>query len=373
MRLDIVTLFPEMVEAALAHSIVKRARERGLITIRVVNLRDYTTDRHKTADDLPYGGGGGMILKVEPIARALAALTAPPSSQNESSTSLSMRPERVEETGKHGGAETVAARPAKNETQTAGVPSIGQDAANLSDDFPMDEIGNVPSGARIILTDPRGERFTQALAERWAREPHLILLCGHYEGVDERVRQHLVTNEVSVGDYILTGGELPALLIVDALTRLQPGALGDEFGAERDTFGENLLEYPHYTRPAEFQGWAVPDVLLSGHHAQVARWRRWHQLHATRERRPDLFARLQPGPQDEKLLNAEEPQALPETKPGRAREPKRADDARTEAAGNAAMNTINQTMNALHQATNKTTFEKSEENDGAGTGNDTGN
>src|ERR1051326_6287228 len=161
MRIDIVTVFPEMIAATLDHSIVKRARERGLITLQVVNLRDFTEDRHKTTDDIPYGGGGGMVMKIEPIARALTTLT-------------------------------------EGELQV-----------------------------RIALTDPRGPRFTQETARRWAREPHLILLCGHYEGVDERVRQHLVTDEVSIGDYILTGGELPALVIVDALTRLQPGALGD--------------------------------------------------------------------------------------------------------------------------------------------------
>lgn len=250
MRIDIVTVFPEMVEAALSHSIVKRARERGLVDLQVVNLRDFTTDRHKTTDDIPYGGGGGMVMKIEPIARALAHLT---------------------------------------------------DASETP-------------GARIALTDPRGPVFTQQTARLWAQEPHLILLCGHYEGVDERVRQTLVTDEVSIGDYILTGGELPALVIVDALTRLQPDALGDAEAPEKDTFAANLLEYPHYTRPREFAGHAVPEILLSGHHAQIMRWRRWHQLQATRARRPDLFARLELSAQDRKLLASEEPQAPPDSK-----------------------------------------------------------
>jgi tRNA (guanine37-N1)-methyltransferase len=167
---------------------------------------------------------------------------------------------------------------------------------------------------RIVLTDPRGPRFTQEVARRWAQERHIILLCGHYEGVDERVRQHLVTDEISIGDYILTGGELPALVIVDALTRLQPGALGDEQAPDRDTFTENLLEYPHYTRPRVFHGWAVPDILLCGHHALIERWRRWHQLRATRERRPDLFAGLELSPQDILALTTEEPTAPPDEK-----------------------------------------------------------
>jgi len=287
MRIDIITVFPEMVTAALDHSIVKRAMARGLVTIHVINLRDFTTDRHKTTDDIPYGGGGGMVMKVEPIARALQALTGaetPPP------------PADVEEIGA---------------TAAHGVPSNGLDAASVS---------IAPQAAkkpRIVLTDPRGRLFTQEIAREWAQEPRLILLCGHYEGVDERVRQHLVTDEISIGDYILTGGELPALVIVDALTRLQPGALGDAQATDKDTFTESLLEYPHYTRPADFNGWAVPDILLSGHHAQIERWRRWHQLRATQARRPDLLARRELSPQDRKLLASEEPQAPPDPKAAR--------------------------------------------------------
>jgi len=249
MRIEIVTVFPEMVEGVLAHSIIKRARERGLVTINVINLRDFTTDRHKQTDDVPYGGGGGMVMQVAPIARALEHLKQ-----------------------------------------------------------------NSEFAPRIILTDPRGQRFTQELARQWATEPHLIILCGHYEGVDDRVRQQLVTDEVSIGDYILTGGELPALIIADALTRLQSGALGDADAPDKDTFSENLLEYPHYTRPASFEGWDVPEVLLSGHHAQIERWRRWHQLRATQERRPDLFGQITLSPSDTKLLLSEEPQAPSDAK-----------------------------------------------------------
>lgn len=251
MRIDIITVFPEMIEAALDFSIIKRARDRSLIEVNVINLRDFTEDRHRTTDDVPYGGGGGMVMKIEPIGRALDRIS-------ESSTG-----------------------------------------------------STVP---KVILTDPRGERFSQAMARRWAREAHLVILCGHYEGVDERVRKYLVTEEVSIGDYILTGGELPALVVVDAVTRLQPGVLGDSEAPDNDTFCGDLLEYPHYTRPAEYLGRRVPEMLLSGHHAQIQRWRRWHQLHSTYERRPDLFALLELTDADRKLMNEAEPQAPPDKK-----------------------------------------------------------
>ena len=179
--------------------------------------------------------------------------------------------------------------------------------------YTADSIGS-RKRPRIVLTDPRGPRFTQVTAQQWAREEHLILLCGHYEGVDERVRRHLVTDEISIGDYILTGGELPALIIADALTRLQTGALGDSLAPDKDTFADNLLEHPHYTRPRAFQGWNVPDILMCGHHAEINRWRRWHQLRATRERRPDLFARLALSDKDWKLIDGEEPTAPPDSK-----------------------------------------------------------
>ncbi len=298
MRIDIVTLFPEMIACALDHSIVKRARDNGLIAINVVNLRDFTYDRHKTADDVPYGGGGGMIMKVEPIALALAALMPSPT------------------------ATTLQSEPITPESVVLSPPSVGNDlnvntnAANFGVDVtqtPPNEVNYSVLGSslrpRVALTDPRGPRFTQATARQWAGEEHLILLCGHYEGVDERVRKHFVTDEVSVGDYILTGGELPALIIADALTRLQTGALGDEQAPDKDTFAEDLLEYPHYTRPRDYAGYVVPNILLCGHHAQIERWRRWHQLRDTQARRPDLFARLTLSKQDLKLLDAEEPTA----------------------------------------------------------------
>jgi len=248
MRIDILTVFPEMIEAGLGYSIVKRARDRNLVEVNVVNLRDFTDDRHRTTDDVPYGGGGGMVMKIEPIGKALAHIAA---------------------------------------------------STNLGD------------SARIILTDPRGQKFTQSVARQWASEQHIVLLCGHYEGVDERVRQHLVTDEVSIGDYVLTGGELPALVITDAITRLQEGALGDAEATADDSFSGVLLEYPHYTRPSDYCGYEVPDILMCGHHARIERWRRWHQLRDTRERRPDLFAQLELTEPDRKLMNEEEPTAPP--------------------------------------------------------------
>jgi tRNA (guanine37-N1)-methyltransferase len=229
-----------MIEQALNHSIIKRALEGGLVEINAVNLRDYAPDKHHVTDDTPCGGGGGMIMKPDPIARALDAL----------------RPE--------------------------GEP------------------------CRVILTDPQGETFTQAKARELAAEPHLIFLCGHYEGVDERVREHLVTDELSIGDYVLTGGELPALVMVDAITRLQPGALGDAEATNKDSFSEPLLEYPQYTRPRSFRGWDVPEILFGGHHAQITRWRRRQQLLRTRSRRPDLWSQFSPSKEDLKLLEEEE-------------------------------------------------------------------
>jgi tRNA (guanine37-N1)-methyltransferase len=241
LRVDIVTTFPEMIAGVAASSIIGRAQTAGRLDLRVHNLRDYTTDRHRTTDDYPFGGGAGMVMKPEPFFAAVEAITA--------------------------------------------------DAAQ---DRPP-----------VLLMAPDGERFTQPRARELARLPWFVLLCGHYEGVDERVRQALVTREVSIGDYVLTGGELPALVVLDATVRLLPGVLGNTESPHEETFSEGLLEYPHYTRPARFRGMAAPDVLLSGHHANVARWRRQQALLRTRERRPDLWEKLLPlAPADQKLLDA---------------------------------------------------------------------
>lgn len=247
MKIDILTLFPEMVEEYLRHSIIRRAQERNLVSIRVVNIRDFTTDRHRTADDAPYGGGGGMVLKIEPVTRALHSL--------------------------------------------------------------ISEESDPP---RVALTDPRGQLFNQSIARMWAKEPHIILICGHYEGVDERVRTHLATDVVSIGDYVLTGGELAALVVTDALTRLQPGALGDNEAPEKDSFAENLLEHPQYTRPALFNNWSVPEILLGGHHARIQRWKRLQSLEITRTLRPDIFERFLLTAEDRRILEEQSEEASPE-------------------------------------------------------------
>ena len=208
MRIDIVTLFPGMVEPVLAESMLGRARARGLVDIRVVNLRDYAQGRHRVADDYQFGGGGGMVLKPEPLFAAVEALRTP--------------------------------------------------------------------GARVVLMDPRGRTLTQKIAAELAAQTHVILLAGRYEGVDARVGEKLADDMVSIGDYVLTGGELPALVMADAVTRLMPGVLGAEGAAERESFASGLLEPPQYTRPEEFRGAKVPGVLLSGDHARIARWRRRH-------------------------------------------------------------------------------------------------
>jgi len=226
MRFDILTLFPNMIRAApsVGESILARAIDRGLIQVHVHDIRDHAEGRHRVADDYPYGGGGGMVIKPEPIFRAVEAVLA-------------------------------------------------------------DAKAHPP----IILLTPQGRLFTQAVARELARHDRLVLVCGHYEGVDERVRQYLVTDEISVGDYVLTGGELPALIVVDAVARLVPGVLGDEEATAKDSHSAGLLEYPHYTRPAEFRGWSVPGVLLSGHHGELVRWRRQEALRRTWKRRPGLL------------------------------------------------------------------------------------
>ena len=224
MKVDIVTIFPRMVEAPLAEGIVARAIARGIIDARVHDLREFTTDRHRVVDDMPFGGGPGMVLKPEPLFAAV---------------------DRIRE--QRGAA------------------------------------------SAVILTSPDGERLTHAVAERLSKLDHLVILCGRYEGVDERVRQHLATEVISIGDYVLSGGELPALVIVDAVARLIPGVVGDQSSVTGDTFASGLLDFPQYTRPAEFRGHVVPPVLLSGHHGEIEKWRREQALERTRTHRPDLL------------------------------------------------------------------------------------
>ena len=244
MRIDIVTLFPGMVTPVLAESMLGRAQARGLVDIRVVNLRDYAGSRHRVTDDYQFGGGGGMVLKPEPLFAAVEALRTP--------------------------------------------------------------------GARVVLMDPRGRTFTHEVAAALARESHLILLAGRYEGVDARVGEGLADDAISIGDYVVTGGELPALVVTDAVTRLLPGVLGAEGAAERESFADGLLEPPQYTRPEAYRGARVPAVLLSGDHARIARWRRVQAIWLTWRERPDLLATARLTAEERKLVERFERGETPE-------------------------------------------------------------
>src|ERR1041384_5408288 len=235
MQFEVFTLLPEVFPPYLESSILQRARQRGLIDVRLHNIRDYTHDRHHTTDDTPYGGGGGMVMKPEPVFEAIESV-------------------------------------------------LGLDP--------------IP----VILLTPQGRVFTQRMAEELAVHERIALLCGRYEGVDERIREHLVTDEISIGDYVLTGGELPALILIDAVSRLIPGVLGDPTGAEDDSHSMGLLEYPHYTRPPEFRGWKVPAVLLSGDHAKIEKWRREQALTRTFNKRPDMIEKAELSKEDKKFV-----------------------------------------------------------------------
>ena len=236
MRIEVFTLFPELFGPYLDASILGRAKLAGLLQVQVHNIRDYALDKHQVTDDEPYGGGGGMVMKPEPIFAAVeGVLGAPP---------------------------------------------------------------QIP----VILLSPQGRLFSQSLAQDLGKLPHLALICGRYEGVDERIGAHLASDEISIGDYVLTGGELPALVLIDALARTLPGALGDPEGAFSDSHVSGLLEHPHYTRPQNFRGWEVPEILRSGDHARIERWRRRQSLQRTAQRRPDLLARAELSSSDKKLL-----------------------------------------------------------------------
>src|SRR5687767_3197084 len=237
MKFDIVTIFPKMIDAGLAEGVVSRGIGRGLLDVAVHDLRDHTSDRHRSVDDVPYGGGPGMVMKPEPLVRAVEHVRA-----------------------------------------TRGQPDA------------------------VVLLTPQGRPFRQAEAVRLSGLTHVALLCGRYEGMDERVRELVATEELSIGDYVLSGGELAALVIVDAVSRLVPGVVGDEQSVEEDSFSRGLLDHPHYTRPAEFGGLKVPDVLLSGHHAEVRRWRRKEALARTLARRPELLEQATLDDEEQALL-----------------------------------------------------------------------
>lgn len=236
MEFDVFTLLPEVFSPYLDSSILQRASQRGLIDVRVHNIRDWATDKHHVTDDEPYGGGGGMVMKVEPVFAAVESV-------------------------------------------------LGSQAC-----------------CPVIMLTPQGRVFTQKIAMELAQQPRIAMLCGRYEGVDERIREHLVTDEISVGDYVLTGGELPALILIDAVSRLLPGVLGDPDGPFDDSHATGLLEYPHYTRPPEFRGWCPPDILLSGDHAKIAKWRREQSLLRTLKRRPDMLEKALLDEKDETFI-----------------------------------------------------------------------
>ncbi len=242
MRISLVTIFPDFFPPALAEGMIRLAVEKGQLEVGIVHLRDFTDDSHRSTDDYPFGGGVGMIMKVEPIDRALGALGA-------------------------------------------------------------GEKGARPAGARVVLLSPQGRRFTQERALEYAGLAHLVLLCGRYKGVDERVSERLADEELSVGDFVLSGGEPAALCVVDAVARLLPGVVGSFDSVESDSFHSGLLDAAYYTHPAEYRGWRVPDILLSGHHAEIAKWRRRESLRRTLERRPDLLEHAALTPEDRRFLS----------------------------------------------------------------------
>jgi tRNA (guanine37-N1)-methyltransferase len=239
MKIDVLSIFPEMFTGVLGHSILKKASEKQAVSYQVVNFRDYADNRHQTVDDYPYGGGAGMVLKPQPIFDAVEDLVQ------------------------------------KAETKQP----------------------------RVVLMCPQGERYTQKKAEELSKEEHLIFICGHYEGYDERIRQHLITDEISIGDYVLTGGELGAMVVIDSVVRLLPGVLGSEESHIQDSFSTGLLEHPHYTRPADFRGMKVPDVLTSGNHRLIEEWRKKESLRRTHLRRPDLLEDIELPSEMQKLLD----------------------------------------------------------------------
>lgn len=236
-KFEILSIFPEMFASPLNFSLLKKAQEKNLLNISVHDIREWAEDKHKMTDDAPYGGGCGMVMKVEPVERALSAITNP-------------------------------------------------------EEDPL-----------VILMTPQGESLNQKIATELSQEKQVIIICGRYEGVDERIREHLVDREISIGDYILTGGELAALVLIDTVSRLIPDVLGNPESISSESFSENLLEYPQYTRPARYKGWPVPDVLQSGNHSEIEQWRRRESLKRTYKRRPDLLAKIKLSAEDKKLLD----------------------------------------------------------------------
>lgn len=273
MNFHILTLFPEMVMNGLNTSIIGRAVSKGLLSIEAVNIRDYAFNKHQSVDDYPYGGGAGMLMQAEPVYLAYEAVAQKIAEENTASQ------ENAEEN----------AEPQENAEESAVVRQGTEHTA-----------GRKP---RVVYLSPQGSVFTQKMAEELAQEEDLILLCGHYEGIDERVLEEIVTDYVSIGDYVLTGGELPAMVMVDTISRLVPGVLHNDVSAEFESFQDNLLEYPQYSRPEEWHGKKVPEVLLSGHHANIEKWRREQSILRTSERRPDLLEGCALTEKERQMLN----------------------------------------------------------------------
>ena len=257
MNFHILTLFPEMIEQGLNTSITGRAISNGLLSIEAINIRDYAFNKHQSVDDYPYGGGAGMLMQAEPVYLAYEAAR-----------------KKIAER-----------KPAEAETEEpAEAEQLEEKPVTGSEEEPVKE-----KKLRVVYLSPQGDVFSQGMAEELAKEEDLVLLCGHYEGIDERVLEEIVTDYVSIGDYVLTGGELPAMVMVDAISRLVPGVLHNNVSAEFESFQDNLLEYPQYSRPEEWHGKKVPPVLMSGHHANIEKWRREQSILRTYERRPDLL------------------------------------------------------------------------------------
>ena len=259
MNFHILTLFPEMIEQGLNTSITGRAISNGLLSIEAINIRDYAFNKHQSVDDYPYGGGAGMLMQAEPVYLAYEAVR-----------------KKIAER-----------KPAEAETETeepAEAEQLEEKPVTGSEEEPVKE-----KKLRVVYLSPQGDVFSQGMAEELAKEEDMVLLCGHYEGIDERVLEEIVTDYVSIGDYVLTGGELPAMVMVDAISRLVPGVLHNNVSAEFESFQDNLLEYPQYSRPEEWHGKKVPPVLMSGHHANIEKWRREQSILRTYERRPDLL------------------------------------------------------------------------------------
>jgi len=281
-RIDILTLFPGMFSGPFEESILKRAREKNLLQVNVINIRDFARDKHQVTDDYPFGGGVGMVMKPEPIFAAVDHVLA-----QRAERALDRWPEQNQSGTASSGNENV-------------FPATPEGATLVDGDGRLGDVGH-GRPPRIILLCPQGRVFRQELAQELAQEEHLVFICGHYEGVDERVRS-LATDEISIGDYVLTGGELAALVVIDAVVRLIPGVLGKEESAQSDSFARGLLEGPQYTRPRVFRGMAVPEILLSGNHEAIRRWRLKEALRRTWQRRPDLLARLSLSPEERELL-----------------------------------------------------------------------